>query len=83
MADSSVTVKDAQIEMDIQLPPDAPASSAPTALDVYAVEKSGTSHKIEMLRAESVKPGIDRRVQTARAFALANIGEQLESPGQR
>ena len=38
-ADASVTMKDRQIEMDIQLPPDAPVSSAPTALDVYAVGK--------------------------------------------
>lgn len=47
-ADAKVAVKDRVVEVEIELPIDAPASAAPSVMDVYAVEKSGTSHKLAM-----------------------------------
>ena len=34
------------VEVDIELPPDAPESAAPQSVEVFAIEKSGTSRKI-------------------------------------
>ncbi|MBX3232903.1 MAG: VWA domain-containing protein [Labilithrix sp.] len=55
-ADASVNVRDRLVEVDVELPPDAAPGSAPAAMDVYAVEKSGESHKIDV-RLEQRGPG--------------------------
>lgn len=55
-ADAVVSIKDRAVEVDIELPPDASTTAAPAMMDVYAVEKSGTSHKIPM-KIEQRGPG--------------------------
>jgi len=47
---------DRSVEVDIELPPDAAKTQEPTAMDVYAVEKSGESHKLNM-KIEQRGPG--------------------------
>ena len=47
-ADATVAIRDRRVEIDVELPPDAPDSSAPKSIDVFAVEKGGTSRRVEM-----------------------------------
>lgn len=55
-ADAVVRIKDRVVEVDIELPPDAPESAAPKAIDVFGVDEGGASHKIAM-RLEQRGPG--------------------------
>lgn len=55
-ADATVSIKDRAVEVDLELPPDASPTAAPAMMDVYAVEKSGTSHKLAM-KLEQRGPG--------------------------
>ena len=47
-ADASIRLLDRVVEMDIELPPDAPESAAPAALDVRAVAEGGNSRPVAM-----------------------------------
>jgi Ca-activated chloride channel family protein len=55
-ADATVRVRDRVVEVDIELPPDAPESAAPKAIDVFAVDAGGRSKKIAM-KLEQRGPG--------------------------
>jgi Ca-activated chloride channel family protein len=55
-ADAEVHIRDRVVEVAIELPPDAPDSAAPRSIDVFAIEKSGTSRKLTM-RLEQRGPG--------------------------
>ena len=55
-ADATVSIKDRAVEVDIELPADASPTAAPAMMDVYAVEKSGTSRKLAM-KIEQRGPG--------------------------
>jgi Ca-activated chloride channel homolog len=55
-ADANVRINDRVVELDLELPPDAPESAAPKTIEVFGVEAGGGSHKIPM-RLESRGPG--------------------------
>lgn len=55
-ADAAVRIRDRIVEVDIELPPDAPDGAAPKSVEVFAVEKSGKSRKLDM-RLEARGPG--------------------------
>jgi Mg-chelatase subunit ChlD len=55
-ADANVRIRDRVVEVDIELPPDAPESAAPKSVDVFAVDKGGASRKLTM-RVEQRGPG--------------------------
>ncbi|MBX3222247.1 MAG: VWA domain-containing protein [Labilithrix sp.] len=47
-ADATVRMRDRVVEVEIELPPDAPTIAAPSAIDVFSVDAAGASHKIAM-----------------------------------
>ena len=55
-ADANVRIKDRIVEVDIELPPDAPDSAAPTSIEVFAVEQGGSSRKLDV-RLDNRGPG--------------------------
>jgi hypothetical protein len=55
-ADAEVKIKDRVVEVDIELPPDAPENAAPKSIEVFAIEKSGQSKKLTM-KIEQRGPG--------------------------
>jgi uncharacterized membrane protein len=55
-ADATVTLSDRTVEVDLQLPADAPDTAAPESVEALVVAKGGTSHPIPM-RLEPRGPG--------------------------